>query len=157
MTCEHHDYTILEAYIRNLPWSAMATDDERTLVAGNIRAFYEHMRKLGVPTPTAPATDGEAVAWEMRYLPPLGPWSRWMFTTREAFDGRWPYDNALQTEFRALYTTPAATDAVRDAARYQVFRRTPSFCMTRGNFSSPEQIDTLCDEVLAKFPPETKG
>lgn len=46
MNCEHHDYTMVEEYIRNLQWSPDATDHERSLVAGNIRGFYENVRKL---------------------------------------------------------------------------------------------------------------
>jgi hypothetical protein len=35
----------VEAYIRSLPWSEDATEDEKTLVAGNIRAFAAHTKE----------------------------------------------------------------------------------------------------------------
>ncbi len=35
----------VEEYIRELPWSPEATDEERTLVAGNIRGFVGRMRR----------------------------------------------------------------------------------------------------------------
>jgi hypothetical protein len=47
--CQHHDYTMVEDYIRGLQWSAEATDHEKALVAGNIRGFYEHMQKATTP------------------------------------------------------------------------------------------------------------
>lgn len=34
----------VEAYIRALPWSSDATDEVKTLVAGNIRAYAAHVR-----------------------------------------------------------------------------------------------------------------
>lgn len=50
--CNHHDYTLVEDYIRGLQWSSDATDHEKSLVAGNIRGFYEHVRT------TASSLDG---------------------------------------------------------------------------------------------------
>lgn len=35
----------IEDYIRSLPWSEYATDDEKTLVAGNIRRFHEWLKR----------------------------------------------------------------------------------------------------------------
>lgn len=64
--CEHHDYTMVEDYIRGLQWSPAATDHEKSLVAGNIRGFYEHAR--GLITPPQPADGGyyrdKALAWD---------------------------------------------------------------------------------------------
>jgi hypothetical protein len=36
---------VAETYIRSLSWSEDATDWERTLVAGNIRGFWDHIKK----------------------------------------------------------------------------------------------------------------
>lgn len=52
--CEHHDYTMVEDYILGLQWSPAATDHEKSLVAGNIRGFYEHMRKSTLSQPIEP-------------------------------------------------------------------------------------------------------
>lgn len=35
----------IEKYIRSLPWSKDATETEKALVAGNIRAFYDYLKK----------------------------------------------------------------------------------------------------------------
>ena len=56
--CEHHDYTMVEDYIRGLQWSAEATDHEKTLVAGNIRGFYSHIRE-SLSTRPAESVDEE--------------------------------------------------------------------------------------------------
>ena len=36
----------------------------------------------------------------------------------------------------------------RDAGRYRVLRSTPTFALTLGKSSTPEQIDALCDLAL---------
>ena len=65
--CEHHDYTIVEDYIRGLQWSPAATDHEKSLVAGNIRGFYEHMRKSTLSQPIEP--QGAVVDWPSIEVP----------------------------------------------------------------------------------------
>lgn len=44
------DEQVVEDFIRSLPWSDSATEDEKTLVAGNIRGFAGYLRAQ--PTPT---------------------------------------------------------------------------------------------------------
>lgn len=93
----------------------VAATHPRAYNSADIRAglYNKGAAALGLLRPIlsapAAAVGGEAVDWQLRYLPPNGPWSRWMPTSQEAFDGKWPYDNALQTEYRALVpATPAA-------------------------------------------------
>ena len=62
--CEHHDYTMVEDYIRGLQWSAEATDHEKSLVAGNIRGFYSHIRESLSTRPAESVAQGGA-------LPPI--------------------------------------------------------------------------------------
>lgn len=57
--CEHHDYTMVEDYIRGLQWSPGTTDLEKGIAIGNIRGFYEHAR--GLITPPQPADGGDRV------------------------------------------------------------------------------------------------
>lgn len=41
------DYSVVEDYIRAIPWSEGTPDIHITLVAGNIRGFYQHLRREG--------------------------------------------------------------------------------------------------------------
>ena len=50
-----------------------------------------------------------------------------------------------------MTTPPQAGERAEalDAARYRAWRMKPSFSMTLGNWSTPEQIDALCDAALS--------
>lgn len=39
----------VERYLQALPWSDQATDDEKTLVDGNIRSFFAEMQRATTP------------------------------------------------------------------------------------------------------------
>jgi hypothetical protein len=56
--CQHHDYTMVEDYIRGLQWSPAATDHEKSLVAGNIRGFYSHIRESLTTRPAESVAQG---------------------------------------------------------------------------------------------------
>jgi hypothetical protein len=44
----------IEEYIANLDWSDLATDHEKTLVAGNLRRLYAVLRDTAPPLPSKP-------------------------------------------------------------------------------------------------------
>lgn len=82
---------------------------------------------------------GEAVAWRSKWPQD----SRWTLTYDE------PSVDGICKE--PLYTHPstAGREDARDAARYRAWRMKPSLSMTLGNWSTPEQIDALCDAALS--------
>lgn len=86
--CEHHDYTMVEDYIRGLQWSAEATDHEKSLVAGNIRGFYSHIRESLSTRPAESVAQGGESGIEYS---PHGNWKidRNTDTVYCAQDGGW--------------------------------------------------------------------
>ena len=61
----------VEQYIRDLKWSADTSDNERTLVAGNIRGFYGWliggMNKPSRVVELDGQLDADEWSWERRY------------------------------------------------------------------------------------------
>lgn len=51
----------IEKYIRELTWSPHATDMEKTLVAGNLRALYHNLIFNGIPVYVAVNSDGQVL------------------------------------------------------------------------------------------------
>lgn len=49
----------VEEFIRNLPWSDQATEHDRTIAAGNIRNFANHIRSLSATPCEEAAEDWE--------------------------------------------------------------------------------------------------
>lgn len=73
--CVHHDYTMVENYIRELQWSPAATDTEKALVAGNIRGFYEHLRGLEAASTPLGFVDPSMLDYMKRHPANCGPYS----------------------------------------------------------------------------------
>lgn len=61
---EDKGFSMVEDYIRSLKWSDEASDTHKTLVAGNIRGFYAHMRATNTAAPGMGDFQDKAMAWD---------------------------------------------------------------------------------------------
>lgn len=60
--CVHHDFSILDAYVRNLRWSPDTPKEVREAVASNLRGLYSHLLARGLFAGSGSWDDGRTAA-----------------------------------------------------------------------------------------------